>query len=414
MTYQDNRKKMITQIGEWLDWYGLSIRENARENDLSGAVYAENNVRDLLNAIFDYDLENANYSVRNMAGYDLIDKEKKICIQITITKDAQKIRSSLEKTYRALRGETGWKFQIMILSAQDEVIEKLRKREDLANAELFFVPNEDILDFTWLRKEIGNLEIDKLNRVYLLCGKMFDGHKNAGVSKREPEIEVSNKCESDSFSGICKKEGISYAADGMKFQAKLRRGDNIYMGHMPKENGEMEGEPIEWIVLEASDNHAVLISSDIIVNRAFHDWNKDVTWEECTLRKWLNDEFYDQFFSDEEKSYILDMERMGMRNPKYGTRADYRVKDKISLLDIGELTKYRTREIANLAGRQSTGKMVARMNGLDWWLRTPGFTLSFAANVGRRLHYGGLRVDDPNCGVRPVMMIAISGNNQSI
>lgn len=28
MTYQDNRKKMITQIGEWLDWYGQNIRED--------------------------------------------------------------------------------------------------------------------------------------------------------------------------------------------------------------------------------------------------------------------------------------------------------------------------------------------------------------------------------------------------
>ena len=36
----------------------------------------------------------------------------------------------------------------------------------------------------------------------------------------------------------------------------------------------------------------------------YNDIDESVTWETCTLRKWLNEEFYNEAFSSNDKSII--------------------------------------------------------------------------------------------------------------
>jgi hypothetical protein len=45
----------------------------------------------------------------------------------------------------------------------------------------------------------------------------------------------------------------------------------------------------EWRVLEIQNNVALIITEYIIDQRVYHDAYKDITWADCSLRKYLND-----------------------------------------------------------------------------------------------------------------------------
>ena len=50
-----------------------------------------------------------------------------------------------------------------------------------------------------------------------------------------------------------------------------------------------------WRVLDIHNNRALIITEDIIEQRAYHDVYRDITWADCALRKYLNGEFYNKF-----------------------------------------------------------------------------------------------------------------------
>ncbi len=58
----------------------------------------------------------------------------------------------------------------------------------------------------------------------------------------------------------------------------------------------------EWIVLDKEDEKALLLTKESVGERAYHvEWT-DITWEDCTLREWLNEEFYHDSFTEAEKN----------------------------------------------------------------------------------------------------------------
>ena len=80
-------------------------------------------------------------------------------------------------------------------------------------------------------------------------------------------------------------------------------GDTYELGKWPQENKEPEA--LHWKVLEEENGVLLLISSHIIASKRYNDTKVDVTWESCSLRKWLNEDFYNSAFSDEEKNRIV-------------------------------------------------------------------------------------------------------------
>jgi hypothetical protein len=60
----------------------------------------------------------------------------------------------------------------------------------------------------------------------------------------------------------------------------------------------------KWRVLDIQNDTALVITEDIIEQRSYHDAYTDITWAECSLRRYLNGEFYDKF-TETEKSRIF-------------------------------------------------------------------------------------------------------------
>lgn len=67
-------------------------------------------------------------------------------------------------------------------------------------------------------------------------------------------------------------------------------------------------EKIQWLILDIQENRALLLSLSGLACRQYHDKMESVRWGTCTLRTWLNDEFYSGAFSEAERDAILQPE----------------------------------------------------------------------------------------------------------
>ncbi len=152
---------------------------------------------------------------------------------------------------------------------------------------------------------------------------------------------------------------------------------------------------------------------------------KGVTWETCTLRKWLNDNFYNAAFNKEEKALIKTTTVENFDNPGYKTPGGNDTKDKIFLLsqlemidsDYGFSQAYETYDVnrrcaatayarARGAGHSSNYKTKEGEEACLWWLRSPGRDADNAAGVNDNglVSTRGLGVYDYG-GVRPALII---------
>ncbi len=101
--------------------------------------------------------------------------------------------------------------------------------------------------------------------------------------------------------------------------------------------------PIEWDVLKLEGNKALLCSKNVLETRRFDA--KSNAWKSSEIRHWLNNEFMNAAFADDEKVVILNTEL-----PDVGTT------DKVFLLS--------DKEAANCVSCRKS----------NWlWLRTPCF-----------------------------------------
>lgn len=77
---------------------------------------------------------------------------------------------------------------------------------------------------------------------------------------------------------------------------------------MTLEFGQFEGEPIEWFVISTEDDGVCLLSRYVLTSLPFDSDQDTDEWEDCSLREWLNGEFYNDSFTEEERSRISEGE----------------------------------------------------------------------------------------------------------
>ena len=90
----------------------------------------------------------------------------------------------------------------------------------------------------------------------------------------------------------------------------LEIGDIVILGTYEQDNNLTNGaEPIEWEYIGDRDGHKLLLSKYALIGKQYNEGQPEkgprTTWENCTLRKWLNNEFYNTAFSSADKKMIL-------------------------------------------------------------------------------------------------------------
>ena len=86
-------------------------------------------------------------------------------------------------------------------------------------------------------------------------------------------------------------------------------GDIIKFGHYEQDGDEINGkEEIEWIIYRIEDDGLFLLSKYGLDAKQYHTKREYVFWGNSDIRKWLNNEFYNEAFSSREKSQLKDID----------------------------------------------------------------------------------------------------------
>lgn len=226
-------------------------------------------------------------------------------------------------------------------------------------------------------------------------------------------------------------DGLSYRDSAEKLksakQAQIKNakvGDIVYFGTYEQDNDTSNGkENIEWLVLAKEKNRVLVISDKALDRQPYNSsYTEEVTWENCSLRKWLNGTFLKQAFSTEEQAQIQNTTVSADNNPQYSTNPGNATTDKVFLLSINEVEKYfnsdEARKCAPTAYAKAQGastsdtfKTPSGAATCWWWLRSPGDDQSSAAYVyfgGNVFELGNYVFSGLNA-VRPAMWITIDG-----
>ena len=176
-------------------------------------------------------------------------------------------------------------------------------------------------------------------------------------------------------------------------QKTYAAGDTILFGQYEQDNNPNNGmEPIEWVVLDydASEGKVLLLSSYGLDGKEYQTPFARTTWKECTLRAWLNSDFLNTVFSEQEKNAIILSHvdnSLNQGNKEWDTNGGNDTLDYLFLLSYQETAeKYfkddQSRECKPTAFAAAQGVEVSDYHGnCMWWLRSPGPTQSSAGEV---------------------------------
>lgn len=111
----------------------------------------------------------------------------------------------------------------------------------------------------------------------------------------------------------------------------------VRFGSYPQSSA--KAEPIEWLVLEETADSYFLLSRDALASLPWNTVRKATTWENASLRAWLNGEFFNAAFTKDERTQIVEAENANADDLDYGTAAGKNTRDKVFLLSGGEVKR---------------------------------------------------------------------------
>ena len=192
-------------------------------------------------------------------------------------------------------------------------------------------------------------------------------------------------------------------------------GDTVWFGTYPQGISSDSIEEIEWTVLKIEEGKMLLLSNNVLDVQPYHKERKAITWEKSSIRKWLNEEFYNEVFNDSEKSRIKNTFIEGEKNEEFGTLGGNNTLDKVFLLSIKDVKDKVTllNDEKKLRGKATEFAALKRVylneesENAMWWLRTLGYNGYYAAVVNEdgNIVSFGKDVIDSKVGVRPAVWV---------
>lgn len=190
-------------------------------------------------------------------------------------------------------------------------------------------------------------------------------------------------------------------------------GDRILFGSYEQDNRLDNGqEPLEWIVLDVQGSKAMLLSTYCIDTVIFYPERVPMYWGKSDLRTWMNGDFIQQAFTEQEQANILTT-TVKNDNPHGMKGGGDDTLDKVYLLSKSEVLHF----FPEMADRVAYPTEYAKSKGCTvdpktgscrWWTRTPGARKMDICGMrldGRISSYGMQDVDWPTNTMRPVMWV---------
>lgn len=219
--------------------------------------------------------------------------------------------------------------------------------------------------------------------------------------------------------------------NGIKYR-RLSKAKSDYEGNFGDfEYRYFKWERIKWRVLK-NDGKTLFVMADKGLDfKRYNEEYKPVTWENSTMRSWINSKFYKTAFANSEQEAIISQIVINNDNSEYGTEGGDNTQDKVYLLSIEEAENSEygfcpeydcysaSRWVKPTDYACLIGVNVSIQSGYEgnckWWLRSPGKKADFAANVfdDGRITKDGFFVDlylQSRYAVIPVMHIDFSSD----
>ncbi|MBQ7065616.1 MAG: bacterial Ig-like domain-containing protein [Lachnospiraceae bacterium] len=156
-------------------------------------------------------------------------------------------------------------------------------------------------------------------------------------------------------------------------------------------------ERIKWRVLDNNGSTLFVVADKGLDCKNYNDVKTYITWENSTIREWLNNSFYNTAFSSNERNAIVAQNVVNDDNLHYDSEGGNNTTDKVYLLSIDEVTKEsygfcseydtysasRWMQPSNYARARGALKIASGIQEGNsvWWLRSPGWGADAAANV---------------------------------
>ena len=238
----------------------------------------------------------------------------------------------------------------------------------------------------------------------------LDGYELTGTSSAKVTVDSKGKADKSRVVFMYKK-----------IRPKVAVGDYVTFGHYPQTAAGNDNTPIEWLVLDVQDGKALLISKYGLDAQPYNKEYTAITWEQCTLRSWLNGTFLDKAFTAQEQGAIL-LTNVDNSYSYWGNHGGNNTRDKIFLLSYPEANVYfgvtpgeysdKQTRVAPTAYAIKKGAAFSTNNKTAngaaagwWWLRSTGYDQLSVSGVGSDGFLANYYVSRDSGSVRPALWL---------
>ena len=219
-----------------------------------------------------------------------------------------------------------------------------------------------------------------------------------------PQTEVTGNVLTAAITGASYDANGDAWVNGTKYR-RVKKSDANYSisssGYFPWSGEDdyhyFKWERIKWRVLNVNGGTMFVVAVKGLDCKDYNEEYTSVTWENCTLRNWLNNDFYGTAFSSDEQGAVVPQTVVNEDNPYYNIEGGNDTTDKVYLLSLSEVMNpdYGFCEDYNMNsmswGVKASDYAYARGVMVDtfteyvgncwWWLRSPGYRIYNAAYV---------------------------------
>lgn len=247
----------------------------------------------------------------------------------SISLDVQGKKETLEKILTAYESQPAY-LELTEIESQIK-----QKEEVISKLGLFQMKEKKAT-----KEELAALESKRAELLQKLQGEK---EKVDNAQQQLAQAEEGKQEFLDDIKMAVKKEIISLylSCDELKSGNRARFGQYRWVDTL-------SAQPISWIVGDVTETKVLLISEFGLDLRAFRE-DKDYktnekerpyTWDKSDIRTWLNDDFCDEAFNEQEQKLIVETNVTAEENTETNADPGKDTIDKVFLLSLQEVTKY--------------------------------------------------------------------------
>ena len=181
-----NDESYYSNIRNFLIMRARAVQVDCKSNLMNLSVLSEEYYEQILNALLDCNLVNANTANQNEHGYDLIDKSKRIIVQVSATCNSTNIRKKIQNSIDACKIDEGkWQFYYVPIT---ESVPNLKKDFKLPNWCLFN-KKSDVLDINRIMQLVRDTNIETKQKISEIVDKYYSNNSVLSDCQNDDNVD---------------------------------------------------------------------------------------------------------------------------------------------------------------------------------------------------------------------------------